>query len=93
METAWLFLRFLDAVSYTHLVRLDHLLSKELDTVGRESGWINPTKREEEVENRNVFYCWVIKWLTYKKIRKSITDISGVDALRGNTRSHPEHDG
>ena len=31
--------------------------------------------------------------LLIKKIRKSITDISGVNALRGNTRSHPEHDG
>ena len=32
-------------------MRLDHLLSKELDTVGCENGWINPTKTEE-VENR-----------------------------------------
>ena len=42
-------------------MRLDHLLSKELDTVGCENGWINPTKTEEEVENCNVFYCLAIK--------------------------------
>ena len=33
-------------------MRLDHLLSKELDTVGCENGWINPTKTEEEVEEK-----------------------------------------
>ena len=63
----------------------DHLLSKELDTVGCENGWINPTKTEEEVENCNVFYCWVIKEIKFNP--------SGADAVGGHTRSHPEHDG
>ena len=40
--------------------------------------------KEEEVDLSDVFYCWVIK---------KMTQISGVDALVGHTRSHPEHDG
>lgn len=50
-------------------MRLDHLLSKEMEEV------------------RNVVYCSVIKAV------KSRITVSGGDALRGNTRTHPEHDG
>lgn len=40
--------------------------------------------KEEEVEKM----CF-----TVELSRKLNRDISGSDALRGNTRSHPEHDG
>ena len=43
------------------------------------------SKEDEEV--RVVIYCLVIKAV------KSLIMISGGDALEGNTRSHPEHDG
>ena len=60
-------------------MRLDHLLSKEDIT---SFVWNNPTKTEEKVESA-VVYCWVINNLK----------VFGGDALKGNTRSHPEHDG
>ena len=41
--------------------------------------------KEEEVEQRMCF--------TVELSRKLNKDISGSDALRGHTRSHPEHDG
>ena len=41
--------------------------------------------KEEQVKNG--FHCLVIKAV------KSLINISGGDALRGHTRSHPEHDG
>ena len=61
-------------------MRLDHLLSKEemLSFV-----WNNPTKTEERSRE---FYCCLL--LGYQ-----VTKLFGGDALRGNTRSHPEHDG
>ena len=43
------------------------------------------SKEDEEV--RVVIYCLVIKAV------KSLIMIFGGDALRGNTRSHTEHDG
>ena len=43
------------------------------------------SKEKEEV--RVVIYCLVIKAV------KSLIMIFGGDALRGNTRSHTEHDG
>ena len=43
------------------------------------------SKENEEV--RVVIYCLVIKAV------KSLIMIFGGDALEGNTRSHPEHDG
>ena len=62
-------------------MRLDHLLSKEEIT---SFVWNNPTKTDKV---RVVIYCLVIKAV------KSLIMITGGDALEGNTRSHPEHDG
>ena len=60
-------------------MRLDHLLSKEK---GRSRGYIT------------------VDLLRQMKLTKSISNgsakqiqFSGGDALRGHTRSHPEHDG
>ena len=41
--------------------------------------------KEEEVESQMCF--------TVELSRKLNKDISGADAVGGNTRSHPEHDG
>ena len=67
-------------------MRLDHLLSKEkslVDKVGRTAESIQLKRKKVRV----VVYCLVIKAV------KSLIMISGGDALGGNTRSHPEHDG
>ena len=50
-------------------MRLDHLLSKDLEEV------------------RYVVYCLVIKAV------KSLITTAGGDAVKGHTRTHPEHDG
>ena len=62
-------------------MRLDHLLSKEemLSFV-----WNNPTKTEERSRG---FLLLSIVGLSSNLKR------FGGDAFRGNTRSHPEHDG
>ena len=44
----------------------------------------DPTKTEKV----RVVVCYLVI-----KAVKSLINISGGDALRGNTRSHPEHDG
>ena len=62
-------------------MRLDHLLSKEEIT---SFVWNNPTKTEKV----RVVVCYLVI-----KAIKSLINISGGDALRGHTRSHPEHDG
>ncbi len=51
--------------------------------------WSNPTKTEEEVKvkHENVKHCLVMR------VRKNLIEFSGGDALKGHTRSHPEHDG
>ena len=67
-------------------MRLDHLLSKEkslVDKVGRTAESIQLKRKKVRV----VVYCLVIKAV------KSLIMISGGDALGGNTRTHPEHDG
>ena len=60
-------------------MRLGHLLSKEEIT---SFVWNNPTKTEEEVEEKLLSIVELSRLKTF-----------GGDALRGNTRSHPEHDG
>ena len=61
-------------------MRLDHLLSKDKE-IFLSSGTIQ-LKRKKKVKSA-VVYCWVINNLK----------VFGGDALEGNTRSHPEHDG
>ena len=60
-------------------MRLDHLLSKE--------------RRSREVG----ICCLVIKERRQRESEAKADDnfikVSGADALRGDTRSHPEHDG
>ena len=65
-------------------MRLDHLLSKEDGSSRVQSSRINPTKTEKV----RVVVCYLVI-----KAVKSLINISGGDALRGHTRSHPEHDG
>ena len=44
--------------------------------------------KEEEVGESFKLSCSVMK-----VSEKKLNEISGVDALTGNTRTHPEHDG
>ena len=60
-------------------MRLDHLLSKEKEQ-SLSSGTIQ-LKRKKSRE------------MSFTVELPMVTDISGVDAFRGHTRSHPEHDG
>ena len=59
-------------------MRLDHLLSKE-----------------EEVEVALLLICYKFRWKNevFPNDFGTKSFISGGDALRGHTRSHPEHDG
>ena len=42
------------------------------------------SKEKKRNRSKELYYCLVVK---------KATNISGGDALWGNTRSHPEHDG
>ena len=46
----------------------------------------NPDKKSLWKQASNSLFLWIAHLLLYH-------EISGVDALRGYTRSHPEHDG
>ena len=47
--------------------------------------------KEEEVEERKVLFSY--EGLSGAKRRENFKKISGGDAFRGHTRTHPEHDG
>ena len=75
-------------------MRLDHLLSKE-----ESKGCIVVDLSRVEAVRRTEVQCEVL-YLSVGRgpsrvrfERSEETLISGGDALRGNTRSHPEHDG
>ena len=66
-------------------MRLDHLLSKE------------KKKECDTLLSKGLVYCLVFKRDSEKERLKRLEEnrikASGGDALRGNTRTHPEHDG
>ena len=66
-------------------MRLDHLLSKEMEEVGVVLLLICQRGKSKEDGGE----C--AKRIAGEEIRNKNT--SGGDALRGHTRSHPEHDG
>ena len=66
-------------------MRLDHLLSKGKSKVCRDCEAIATRRRLRSVSDANVG-CG-------SKEKLNTTIIFGADAARGNTRSHPEHDG
>ena len=68
-------------------MRLDHLLSKE-EMLFPSVGTIQ-LKRKKEVRKSKVSYCLI---MSVHEIKMN-TKYFGGDALGGNTRSHPEHDG
>ena len=49
--------------------------------------------KEEEVRVLNTVQCFVGSGIRKEEAVKVTRKIPGVDARRGNTRSHPEHDG
>ena len=65
-------------------MRLDHLLSKEN---GRSRGCIAVQL------SRDSMLTWVSMPTQVSMPTKVGTNISGGDACRGDTRTHPEHDG
>ena len=68
-------------------MRLDHLLSKEMGEVGVALLLIC----QGQVKKRIINWWLCAKRIAGEEIRNKNT--SGGDALRGHTRSHPEHDG
>ena len=69
-------------------MRLDHLLSKGKSKVCRDCEAIATQRRLRSVSEANV-----VSWLYCFVVKEHLTTFSGGDAFRGNTRSHPEHDG
>ena len=49
--------------------------------------------KEEEVRVLNTVQCFVGSGIRKEEAVQGNTKVPGVDARRGNTRSHPEHDG
>ena len=68
-------------------MRLDHLLSKEMEEVGVVLLLIC----QGQVKKRIINWWLCAKRIAGEEIRNKNT--SGGDALGGHTRSHPEHDG
>ena len=62
-------------------MRLDHLLSRE--EVEKMCFTVELSRQKEVVLLRRIS----------SKIPRQVNNASGVDALVGNTRSHPDHDG
>ena len=70
-------------------MRLDHLLSKEEKSKGWIAVWLLRV-RCEDMRCKTKHQSIRVQDKNNEKINK---EISGGDALRGNTRTHPEHDG
>ena len=51
------------------------------------------TVKAPDAESQGVMKITPIPTATPTPVPRQVNKASGVDALRGNTRSHPEHDG